>query len=377
MSATFVGKIEEHFEEVTDPRVNRGTNYPLLEMMFVALCGAICDCNSWVDVAAFGKCKLAWFRKFLPFEKGIPSHDTYTELFARLDTLEFYAALESWTRDIAQTLHGQTVAFDGKTLRGSFDQAAHKSALHSVSAWVCGLKMCLALKSVEDKSNEIPAVQQLIDMLDLAGAVVTADAMHCQRETASKIVAKQADYVLMVKGNQETLQTELLDSIIQAFDEEHPGLRQCRTNEKNRNRRETREVAVLPVPKDSPVFARWAGLATIGSIYRSREIAGQFEESQEFFVTSLPCKVRAISEHLRSHWSIENSQHHVLDVTFTEDSSRIRKGNGPEITSVFRRLALNILQRDTALKGSIRGKRKVCGWDEAAFEKLIAGFTGI
>lgn len=377
MSATFVGKIEEHFEEVTDPRVNRGTNYPLLEMMFVALCGAICDCNSWVDVAAFGKCKLAWFRKFLPFEKGIPSHDTYTELFARLDTLEFYAALESWTRDIAQTLHGQTVAFDGKTLRGSFDNAAHKSALHSVSAWVCGLKMCLALKSVEDKSNEIPAVQQLIDMLDLAGAVVTADAMHCQRETASKIVAKHADYVLMVKGNQETLQTELLDSIIQAFEEEHPGLRQSRTNEKNRNRRETREVVVLPVPKDSQVFARWAGLATIGSIYRSREIAGQFEESQEFFVTSLPCKVRAISAHLRSHWSIENSQHHVLDVTFTEDSSRIRKGNGPEITSVFRRLALNILQRDTALKGSIRGKRKVCGWDEAAFEKLIAGFTGI
>jgi len=375
MSATFVDKISEHFENVTDPRLNRGTNYPLREMIFVALCGAICDCNSWVDIATFGRCKLAWFRKFLPFENGIPSHDTFTELFARLDTLEFYAALESWALDLAHSLAGETVAFDGKTLRGSFDKAGHQSALHSVSAWVCGLKMCIALKSVEDKSNEIPAVQQLIDMLDLAGAVVTADAMHCQRETAEKIVAKNADYVLMVKGNQETLQEELQQAIIQAFDEENPDLRRCKTVEKNRNRKETREVTVLPVPKESEVFARWAGIATMGAIYRTREIHGTFEESQEFFITSLPCKVRAIGQHLRSHWSIENSQHYVLDVTFSEDASRIRKGNGPEITSVFRRLALNILQRDTTLKASIRGKRKLCGWDEATFEKLIAGFS--
>jgi predicted transposase YbfD/YdcC len=214
-------------------------------------------------------------------------------------------------------------------------------------------------------------------MLDLAGAVITADAMHCQRETAAKIVAKEADYVLMVKGNQETLQAELLVAIAQAFDEGHPGLRQCKTSEKNRNRQETREVAVLPVPKESPVFARWAGIKTIGCIYRTREINGQLEESQAFFICSLPCKVRTINQHLRSHWSIENSQHYVLDVTFTEDASRIRKGNGPEVASVFRRLALNILQRDTALKGSLRVKRKLCGWDEAAFQKLLAGFSRV
>ena len=375
MSAAFVGKICEHFEDVTDPRVNRGTNFPLIEMVFVALCGAICDCNSWVDVASFGECKLPWFRKFLPFEKGVPSHDTFTELFARLDTVEFYAALESWAMSIARSLQGETVAFDGKTLRGSFDNASNQSALHSVSAWACGLRMCMALKSVEDKSNEIPAVQQLIDMLDLAGAVVTADAMHCQRETAGKILAKQADFVLMVKGNQEALQVELRQAIIQAFDEQSPDLRRSKTTEKNRNRRETREVTVLPVPKDSEVFARWPGVKTIGSVCRTREIDGKREDSLELFIASLSCKVRAIGRHLRSHWGTENSQHHVLDVTFTEDASRIRKGNGPEITSVFRRLALNILQRDTTIKGSIRGKRKRCGWNEAAFEKLIAGFS--
>lgn len=377
MAVAFVERIENHFEKVTDPRVNRGTNYSLLEMVFVALCGAICDCNTWTDVADFGEAKLVWFRKFLPFEKGIPSHDTFTEVFAQLDTIEFYAALESWAREMARTLKGETVAFDGKTLCGSFDAAGNKSALHSVSAWACGLKLCIALQSVAEKSNEIPAVQQLIDLLDLSGAVVTADAMHCQRETAEKIVAKEADFVLMVKGNQETLQAAVQEAMVQAFEAEDSKLRRCHMNEKNRDRQETREVAAIPVPKDSEVFHRWPGVKTIGGIYRSREINGKLEESQEFFISSLPCRVRALSQHLRSHWSIENSQHHVLDVTFTEDSSRIRKGNGPEITSVFRRLALNISQRDTSLKGSIRRKRKRCGWDEAVFERLLAGFTGV
>lgn len=377
MATAFLERIENHFEKVTDPRLNRGTNYSLIEMVFVALCGAICDCNAWTDVADFGEAKLAWFRKFLPFKKGIPSHDTFTEVFARLDTIEFYAALESWAREMSRSLKGETVAFDGKALRGSFDAAADKSALHSVSAWACGLKLCLALNSVAEKSNEIPAVQELIDMLDLEGAVVTADAMHCQRETAEKIIAKKADFVLMVKGNQETLQAAVQEVMEQAFEEEDSKLRRCQTTEKNRDRRETREVAAFPVPQDSEVFLRWPGVKSIGGIYRCREIDGKLEESQEFFVSSLPCRVRAISRHLRGHWSIENSQHHVLDVTFTEDSSRIRKGTGPEITSVFRRLALNILQRDTSLKGSIRRKRKRCGWDEAVFERLLAGFCEV
>ena len=375
MAVAFVERMWNHFEKVTDPRVNRGTNYPLIEMVFVALCGAICDCNTWTDVADFGEAKFAWFRKFLPFEKGIPSHDTFTEVFARLDTIEFYAALESWAGEMACSLKGETVALDGKALRGSFDAAADKSALHSVSAWACGLRLCIALQSVAEKSNEIPAVQQLIDMLDLSGAVVTADAMHCQRETAEKIVAKEADFVLMVKGNQETLQAAVQEAMQQALEEDDPQLRRCGKSEKNRDRQETREVAAIPVPRDSEVFRRWPDVKTIGGIYRSRKIQGKLEESQEFFISSLPCRVRALSQHLREHWSIENSQHYVLDVTFTEDSSRIRKGNGPEITSVFRRLALNILQRDTSLKGSIRRKRKRCGWDEAVFEQLLAGFT--
>ena len=266
------------------------------------------------------------------------------------------------------------VAFDGKTLCGSFDRASSKSALHSVSAWACGLKLCLGLKSVEDKSNEIPAVQQLIELLDLKGAIVTADAMHCQVETAAKISDKDADYVLIAKGNQESLRSEIRETLANAFEQKNPRMRQCSATETNRGREETRDVVVMPVPKNSKVFSRWPEIKTIGAIYRSRKVGEQAEEFQDCFISSLPPTVRKLRDILRSHWSIENSQHYILDVTFTEDSSRIRKGTGPEVTSVFRRLALTILQQDTSIKGSIRGKRKICGWDESAFERLLANF---
>jgi predicted transposase YbfD/YdcC len=375
MATVFVGKIYKHFVNLTDTRVNRGRNYPLMELIFVALCAAICDCNAWTDVADFGRDKLTWFQKFLPFRNGIASHDTFSEVFARLETIEFYAALESWAQELAVSLRGETVAFDGKTLRGSHDASAGQSALHSVSAWACGLRLCLALKSVDDKSNEIPAVQALIDLLELEGAIVTADAMHCQTATAEKIIAQGADYLLMVKGNQAALQQELEDALYAAFEEDCPEMRTHQRSETNRGRGETRAVSILPVPNNLPVFERWPGLQTIGCIYRSREIDGVVQESQEYFISSLPCKVRALAKHLRAHWSTENSQHHILDVTFREDASRIRKGNGPEISSVFRRLALNILQRDTSLKGSLRSKRKRCGWCERTFEQLLAGFA--
>lgn len=374
LATSFQERTYKHFEKVTDPRLNRGENHSLIEMIFLTLCATICGADNWADVERYGVAKLDWLRKFVPLENGVPSHDTLGRVFSRLDTIQFYAALQSWTNEIAGCLKGETVAFDGKTLRGSFDHASGKSALHSVSAWGCGMRLCLGLTSVDEKSNEIPAVQELLKVLDLEGAVVTADAMHCQKETAKAVIDKKADFVLVVKGNQPTLQNELHEEIIKAFDEDNPAMRRHHKKEINHGRNEYREVVVLPCPQDSPVFSAWAGLATIGTIYRSREINGKLEESSETFITSLPCKVRNITNRIRDHWSTENQQHYVLDVTFSEDSSRIRKGTGPEISSVFRRLALSVLQQDTTLKDSIRGKRKRCGWDNSALEKLIACF---
>ena len=374
MSSSFVSRTCTHFEEITDPRINRGANYPLMEMIFLTLCATICDADGWADVERYGKAKLDWLRKFFPFEFGIPSHDTLGRVFSRLDTVAFYAALQSWTSDFASSIKGQTVAFDGKTVRGSFDAATSQSAFHLITAWACGLRLCIAVKSVDSKSNEIPAVQQLIEQLDLAGSVVTADAMHCQKVTAELIIEKEADYILQVKGNQPSLQTALNDVITQALEQDDSTTRTHRKKEINRNRTEYRETVVMPCPKGCEIFGSWKGIQTIGMTYRSRIIGGRTEEFVSTFITSLPCKVRDIAKRIRQHWGIENSQHYVLDVTFSEDSSRIRKGSGPEIASAFRRLALNILQKDTSIKDNIRGKRKRCAWDNSAIEKLLASF---
>ena len=372
MCSSFIGKTCEHFGKISDPRVNRGRNFPLAEMIFLALAAAISGADTWVDVERFGKSKTDWLRKYLPFGQGIPSHNTLGRVFSRLDTTEFYAALQSFTGEIVGAIKGQTVAFDGKTLCGSFDASTGKSALHSVSAWVCGLRMCIGLKSVEDKSNEIPAVQELIDLLDLAGSVVTADAMHCQKETARAVIEKEADYVLIAKGNQPTLHAAIQESLVAAMEADDPAMRKARTVEKSHGRKETREVIVLPVLKDCDAFGEWEGIKSIGAIHRTRQIDDQLQEETEYFITSLPPKPRAIGKHLRLHWSIENQQHHILDVTFSEDASRIRKGNGPEISSVFRRLTLSILQQDSCIKDNIRGKRKRCGWDTSLVDRILS-----
>jgi predicted transposase YbfD/YdcC len=376
LSSTFVSQTYKHFEKITDPRINRGANYPLMEMIFLTLCATISDANGWADVERYGKAKIDWLRKFFPFEFGIPSHDTLGRVFSRLDSVAFYSALQCWANDMAISIKGQTVAVDGKTLRGSYDTQSSQSAFHLITAWACGLRMCIAAKSVDSKSNEIPAVQQLIEQLDLKGAVVTADAMHCQKETAELIVKKEADYILQVKGNQPSLQTALNDAITQALeDDDTTTTRTHHKKEINRDRTEYRETVVMPCPKGNEIFASWKSIQTIGMTYRSRIINGKTEEFVSTFITSLPCKVRDIASRVRQHWGIENSQHYVLDVTFSEDSSRIRKGAGPEIASAFRRLALNILQQDTSMKDSIRGKRKRCAWDNSAIETLLASFS--
>ena len=371
----FVCKVCNHFEEVTDPRSNRGCNHSLIEMVFLTLCATMADCQGWADVERFGKANLHWFRKYFPFELGIPSHDTLGRVFSRLDTVEFYACLKSFAYDIVQSLEGRTVAIDGKTLRGSHDKAVGKTALHSISAWVTSLKMCIGLKSVDDKSNEIPAVQELIQLLDLKGAVVTADAMHCQKETAELIQLKGADYVLFAKDNQPTLTAELNDLLLKAMDSDDKNLRRNRTFEINRGREETREVCTLPAPKHNRVLNAWEGISSIGVVFRTVKTGDKLTEESSLFISSLPNRVKDLAGRVCQHWGIENSQHYTLDVTFAEDASRIRKGTSPEISSVFRRLALNILQRDTSIKDNIRGKRKLCSFSTDAIEQILQQFT--
>lgn len=376
MSRAFLCKYYKHFEVVADPRVNRGKNHPLIEIIFLTLCATICDATSYCDVERYGKAKIRFLRTFFPFTHGIPSHDTLSRVFASLDGVQFFSCLQSWMNELAASLQGQTVALDGKTLRGSFDAADEKIPLHLVSAYACRLKLCIGLQAVDDKSNEIPAVQQLINLLELQGAVVTVDAMHCQKETVQAICDKEADYLITVKRNQEHLHSALLEALVEAFEEAPERIRSSRSVNRGHGREEVREVWACSAP-DLPVFQAWKGIKTIGGILRTRTTGGQTTQESSYFITSLPCKVRAIGKHLRWHWAIENSLHWVLDVTFSEDASRIRKGTGPEISAAIRRLSLNILQRDTTIKDNVHGKRKRCGWNDDALATLLAGFSRV
>lgn len=372
MTATFPKLVSKHFELLTDARVNRGRNHSIVEMIFLTLCATISRADGWTDIERWGDLKIDWLRQFYAFENGIPSHDTLGRVFSKLSTAEFNAALISLTGDIASIVQGKTVAIDGKTLRGSHDTSTSKQALHMVSAYVTDMKLVIGLQSVDNKSNEIPAAQQLIDMLNLKGAVVTADAMHCQRETVEKIIGKRADYVLMVKDNQPSLHSSVKELVSIAMESDSSKRKGKR--ERNRGRDEFREVVVAAIPKSHPLRDQWKGIKTVGIVFRSRTMDGKMQEYSELFMSSLDSGVKDHAKRLRDHWAIENSQHYVLDVTFHEDASRIRTGNAPEVSAGFRRMALNILQRDKTIKDNMRGKRVRCGYDDSLLTQLLRNF---
>lgn len=365
------------FENLTDPRIERTKQHMLLDMVTIALCAAICGADSWVDVEKFGLAKQEWFARFLQLPHGIPSHDTFGRVFARLDTSEFLLCLQNWLRSLHLSLKDQGVAIDGKTLRGSFDAASGKSALHVVSAWASGLRLSLGQVAVDGKSNEITAVPKLLELLELSGAVVTMDAMHCQKQTLAAIRAKGADYLVPVKDNQPKLYTLLLETFLDygARNYQARELKQHRTVERNRGRDEERIVYAAPPPAELQGHAEWIDVASVVMVYRATQRGGKLHEETSYYLCSLPPKVKRIARYIRGHWGIENSLHWTLDVIFAEDRSRIRQGNGPEIASIFRKLALMILQQDTTSRGSLRGKRLQAGWNEEFLERLLCGFS--
>ncbi len=388
--------IDKHFENVTDPRVNRGAKHSLLEMVFVALTAAICGANGWADVERFGRSKRDWFRRFIDLPHGVPSHDTCGRVFARLETSEFLSAMHAWVDSFAGSLRGQGLAIDGKQVRtptgqgggscgrgsrqrGSLDRAAGTAALHTITAFATETRTVLRQMSVDEKSNEIPAVPKLLELIELSGAVVTLDAMHCQTETAQAIVDPDATSILTVKGNQPTLYKELLSRFEEYLDADFrvEGLRKQVTVERSHGRHERREYYVKAIDAHDGLFQRWPDVKSMGMAYRAREENGDLHQETMFFITNHAPQVRTLSRHLRDPWTIENSQHWVLDVTFAEDASRIRKGSAPEIAGAFRRMALTILQRDTTIKENIRGKRLRAGWDGRILDQIYAGFTAV
>lgn len=364
------------FENLSDPRMARTRAHNLFEMVVVALCGTIAGANSWTDLERFGKQRLAWLRTFLRLENGIPSHDTFGRVFARLDPAELVACIHRWLEDIGRQI-GEHIAIDGKTLRGSFHKATEQNPLHVVSAWATNFRLTLGQIAVDSKSNEITAIPLLLELLDLKGAIVTIDAMGCQKEIAAKIIERGGNYVLALKGNHEKLHEAVASEFLAATEADFhvEGARRHTTVKTSHGRQERREYTILPVPATLPGAADWKEFKSIGMVFRTQKVNGQEKNELAYFLSSLPPKVRTFARSVRQHWSVENQLHWVLDVTFTEDASRIRTQNAPQTAAILRRLAVSIISSDTSAKDSIRGKRYSASLSTDVLERILHSFV--
>ncbi|HVY87796.1 MAG TPA: ISAs1 family transposase [Hyphomonadaceae bacterium] len=371
----------KHFEGLTDPRIDHTRWHDLLDILVIAVCGTICGCDSWEDLPRFAKAKQDWLRSSIRLENGIPSADTFSRVFQRLNVREFMECLSSWVEDLRARVKDVTgdeiVAIDGKTMRGSSDAYAGCRPLHLVRAWAAENRLVLGQEACAEKSNEITAIPKLLDLIEISGAIVTIDAMGCQTEIAAKIVDKGADYVLSAKDNQPKLCEEIGRAFDAAANEAavrgtKSRVRTYTTKEKSRGRTEERSYYIMPAPAAMKHAGRWKKLASLGMVMRRRTVKGNEEISVHYYILSLPPHVKRFAKAVRSHWGIENRLHWLLDVEFAEDASRIRKGASPEIASMLRQLALMVLQQDTSLKEkTIRGKRKIVGWNNAALDALL------
>jgi predicted transposase YbfD/YdcC len=366
------------FGDLTDPRIARTKRHALLDIFILALCSILGGANGWADVERFGKAKLDFFRQFLPLPNGIPSHDTFGRVFARLDPAGLSQCIHRWLTAFRATVDRELVAIDGKTLRGSFDTAAGQNPLHLVNAWATKARLVLGQIQVDGKSNEITAIPLLLQLLDLQGCIVTLDAMGCQKSLAADIRAHGADYVLAVKDNQPTVFQVLHETFLAYAEADYadPDIRRLKTVERSHGRKETRVYYIAPAPAALRQTGDWKDLQSIGMVLRTREVDGIEGDEVAVYLSSLPPKVRTFARAVRGHWGIENRLHWSLDVTFAEDQSRVRKDHGPANLAMLRRLALSILQQDTSCKDSLRGKRLAAGWDETRLLKILIGFCG-
>jgi predicted transposase YbfD/YdcC len=356
--------IARFFDGLDDPRVDRTKRHELVDMIFIAICAVICGADGWVQVELFGNSKLKWFRTFMDLEHGIPSHDTFGRVFARLDPDQFEQCFCRWVASLAKVKGTRLVALDGKAIRRSLDRSADKAAIHMVSAWCETNQTVLAQLACDAKSNEITAMPKLLELLDLRGAVVTADAMHCQRKLAKQITDSGGDYILQVKDNQPQLHEDLTLLFAEGLGTgcQKVAYEEAEDVDAGHGRVETRRCWLA---RETGWLAdRWAGIQSVACVQRTREIGEQVSTELHYYISSLGrTSAREFLTMARQHWGVENGLHWVLDVQFREDDRRIRTGHGAENFSRLSRIALNLLKADKTKKVGIKTKRLGAGWD--------------
>lgn len=366
------------FEPLEDPRRLKSCRYPLQELLLVALCAISASADDWVEVAVWGREKLDWLQRFLPFDKGIASHDTFSRVFALLDGDGFEACFIKWMERLCPSLRGHAIHIDGKSLRGSHNGI--EAMAHLVSAWDSKVGVTLGQVKTADKSNEIIAIPQLLRLLDIRGATVTIDAMGCQREIVKQVIEQEGDYIIAVKNNQPTL----AQAVELAFQDEAQGLLQGRLQQdidivKGHGRLETRRCVVTHDMStlSKALRAAWPGIRSLVMIHSRREFTcglrkGEVQTECRFHISSHDFGAKQFNQGVRGHWSTENGQHWTLDVVFREDDSRIRVGHGAENFAIIRRMSLNLMNQNTATKKiSKKCQRKMAAWNTKKLEAIL------
>jgi len=357
----------KYFAELRDPRVERNREHLLEEILLIAIAAVLSGAESWNDIADYGEAKLEWLKTFLSLPSGIPSHDTFNRVFAALDPEEMEKGFVAWVSSIVRLTAGEVVAIDGKALRGT-RETGKKTLVHMVSAWAESNGLVLAQRKVDEKSNEMTAIPKLLDALELAGTVVTIDAMGCQREIAGRIVEKKADYVLAVKGNQGLLSEQVKDSFLLLESDAVAEEIDC-----GHGRVERRRCSVITDLSLIEKAAEWTSLQGLVRIEAERyhKVSGKTEREIRYYITSLRPAAAHLNHVIRQHWGIENKLHWVLDVGFGEDLSRKRAGHAAQNFSILNRIALNLLKQDKSSQRGIKGKRLKAAWDQPYLLKLL------
>jgi predicted transposase YbfD/YdcC len=364
--------IKLHFRQIKDPRINRHKRHQLLDIIVIGLCAVICGAKDWQQVETFGKQRLDWFRRFLKLAHGIPSHDTFERVFDRIDPQAFHQGFQQWVAVLAEKLSIKHIAIDGKTLCGS--GSSKLGPLHLVSAWATEHYLSLGQVATAEKSNEITAIPALLELLELHGAVVTIDAMGCQRSIASKIVERGGDYVLMVKDNQPKLLEDIQTAVSKVLEGDAGDIRheQYTTEDHGHGRIEKRHYTILIDPQGVRHHEEWEKLQVVGMCVRERQV-GDAKPTLEasYFIGSKIMSAKSYGKVLRNHWGIENNLHWQLDVSFDEDANRVTKRNAAENLSLLRKLSLMLLKRHPS-KLSIAGKQWQAALNPEILEEVLA-----
>jgi predicted transposase YbfD/YdcC len=369
--------LQEHFATLEDPRVERTKRHQLLAIITIALCAVICGADTWVDVEEFGKAKRVWFETFLDLPNGIPSHDTFGRVFAHLDPEQFQACFLSWVQAINAVLPTQQIAIDGKTARRSHDRGAGKAAIQTVSAWASASHLVLAQRQVKEHSNEQTALPLLLKQLELAGCIVSIDAMGCLPKIAKQIKEQDGEYVLALKANQGTLYQDVVDVFDDALTTGFADLKHetHHSVDKGHGRLEHRQYWTIFDPACLAYLnakEAWTGLRSVGMVEAERKVGEHVSRERRYYITSLAGDARAFGAAVRSHWSVENGLHWVLDIAFQEDASRMRKDHSQQNFVVLRHMALNLLKQEQTAKCGIKARRLKAGWSEDYLRQVLA-----